>query len=59
MKGRTSIQIAQRLSTIRDADTVIVINDGEIVEWDTHKQLLDEKGFSNHQYMGQFKGLAT
>ena len=58
MKGRTSFVIAHRLSTSRDADKVIVIKDGEIVEQGTHQQLLDAKGFFHHLYMSQFKGLA-
>src|SRR6266508_558829 len=58
MEGRTSFVIAHRLSMIRDADKVIVIKDGEIVEQGTHQQLLDAKGFFHHLYMSQFKGLA-
>jgi ATP-binding cassette subfamily B protein len=58
MDGRTSFVIAHRLSTIRDADNVIVIRDGEIVEQGTHQQLLEAKGFFQHLYMSQFKGIA-
>src|SRR5574341_1372157 len=58
MEGRTSFVIAHRLSTTRDADNVIVINNGEIVEHGTHQQLLEAKGFFHHLYMSQFKGLA-
>jgi ABC-type multidrug transport system fused ATPase/permease subunit len=47
-----------RLSTIRDADKVIVIKDVEIVERGTHQQLLEAKGFFHHLYMSQNKGLA-
>lgn len=43
MKGRTSFVIAHRLFTIRDADRIIVISDGEIVEQSTHQQLLDAR----------------
>jgi len=57
MEGRTSFVIVHRLSTIRDADNVIVINNGEIVEQGTHEQLLRAKGFFHHLYMSQFKGL--
>jgi ATP-binding cassette subfamily B protein len=46
------------LSAIRDADQVLVINDGEIVEKGTHQQLLDKKGFYHHLYVSQFKGQA-
>jgi ATP-binding cassette, subfamily B, multidrug efflux pump len=58
MEGRTSFVIAYRLSTIRDADNVIVIKDGEIAEQGTHQQLLEAKGFFHKLYMSQFKGLA-
>ena len=43
MEGRTSFVIVHRLSTIRDADNVIVIKNGEIVEQGTHQQLLDAR----------------
>jgi ATP-binding cassette subfamily B protein len=56
MEGRTSFVIAHRLSTVRDADNVVVIRDGEIVEQGTHQQLLDRRGFFYHLYMSQFKG---
>lgn len=56
VKGRTSFVIAHRLSTVRDADQVIVINNGEIVEKGTHQQLLDSHGFYHHLYVSQFKG---
>ena len=59
LQGRTSFVTAHRLSTIRDADNVIVINDGEIVEQGTNQQLLDAKGFFHKLYMSQFKGLAV
>ncbi len=47
---------APRPSTIRDADQVIVIHDGQIVEQGTHQQLLDRRGFYHHLYVSQFKG---
>ncbi len=56
MEGRTSFVIAHSLSTIRDADKVIVINDGQIVEQGTYQQLLDQRGFYHHLYVSQFKG---
>jgi len=56
MQGRTSFVIALRLSTIHDADNVIVINEGEIVERGTHRQLLEKRGFFYRLYMSQFKG---
>ena len=46
-------------STIRDADLVIVINDGRIVEQGTHQQLLRLGGIYHHLYISQFKGHAT
>jgi ATP-binding cassette subfamily B protein len=58
MEGRTSFVIAHRLSNIRDADQVLVINNGEIVEKGTHDQLLAQRGFYHQLYMSQFKGQA-
>jgi ATP-binding cassette subfamily B protein len=58
MKGRTSFVIAHRLSTIREADRVVVIDRGAVVEEGTHRELLDKKGFYDHLYRSQFKGLA-
>lgn len=45
MTGRTSIVIAQRLSTVRDADQILVFEEGEITQRGTHETLLDEEGF--------------
>ncbi|MCX6560606.1 MAG: ABC transporter ATP-binding protein [Candidatus Aminicenantes bacterium] len=58
MRGRTSFVIAHRLSTIRDADKVVVIDQGAVVEEGTHDELLARKGFYEHLYRSQFKGLA-
>ena len=58
MKGRTSFVVAHVLSTIRDADDVVVINNGEVVEQDNHQQLLDKKGFYHPLYLSQFKDQA-
>ena len=44
--------------SIRDADNVIVIRNGEIVEQGTHQQLLEAKGVFHQLYLSQFKGLA-
>ena len=56
MEGRTSFVIAHRLSTVRDADTILVINDGEIIERGTHEELLEAQGFYHNLYVSQFKG---
>jgi ATP-binding cassette subfamily B protein len=56
MEGRTSFVIAHRLSTVRDADELLVIRDGEIVEKGNHAQLLGKRGFYYHLYLSQFKG---
>ncbi len=56
MEGRTSFVIAHRLSTVRNADKILVINDGEIVERGTHEELLAQRGFYHNLYMSQFKG---
>ena len=45
MENRTSFIIAHRLSTVRDADKIIVIDDGEIIEQGTHEELLEHKGY--------------
>jgi ATP-binding cassette, subfamily B, multidrug efflux pump len=58
MKNRTSFVIAHRLRTIRDADLVLVIDGGRIVEQGTHQQLLERKGLYRHLYLSQFKGQA-
>jgi ABC-type multidrug transport system fused ATPase/permease subunit len=44
MEGRTSFMIAHRLSTVRDADLIIVLNHGEIVQQGTHDELLSRDG---------------
>src|SRR5258707_435923 len=56
MKGRTSFVIARRLSTIRDADLILVMNHGTIVEKGTHRQLLEANGFYADLYNSQFTG---
>jgi len=57
MKGRTSFVIAHRLQTIRNADKILVIKDGKLIESGPHKELLNEKGFYYDLYTTQFKDL--
>jgi ATP-binding cassette subfamily B multidrug efflux pump len=54
MKGRTAFVIAHRLSTVRDADTIVVMNHGRIVEQGTHQDLLARRGFYYELYTSQF-----
>ncbi len=55
MAGRTSFVVAHRLSTIRRADRILVIEDGRIAEMGTHKELLREKGHYYRLYTQQFR----
>ena len=55
LAGRTSFVIAHRLSTVRNADQVLVLVDGEIAERGTHEELLAKEGFYYKLYMSQFK----
>ena len=55
MRGRTSFVIAHRISTIRRADRVLVIDNGEIIERGTHRELMEMRGFYYRVYMSQFK----
>jgi len=55
MTGRTTFVVAHRLSTIRNADQVLVLNDGEIIERGAHAELLAQKGFYYDLYMSQFR----
>ncbi len=54
MQGRTSFVVAHRLSTIKEADCILVMNDGNIIEQGTHKQLLKNNGFYANLYHSQF-----
>ena len=54
MQGRTSFIVAHRLSTIRNADVILVMRDGNIVEQGTHKELLARNGFYAEIYNSQF-----
>ena len=55
MKGRTSFIVAHRLSTIREADVILVMKDGNIIETGNHKELLEKGGFYANLYNSQFE----
>ena len=54
MEGRTSFIVAHRLSTIKNADVILVMKDGHIIEQGSHKELLAKKGFYAELYNSQF-----
>ena len=54
MQGRTSFIVAHRLSTIREADVILVMKDGHIVEQGKHEELLKKQGFYAKLYQSQF-----
>ncbi len=54
MQGRTSFIVAHRLSTIREADVILVMKDGHIIEQGNHRQLLEKDGFYAKLYNSQF-----
>lgn len=55
MKGRTSFIVAHRLSTIREADIILVMNNGNIIEQGSHDELLKKNGFYANLYHSQFE----
>ena len=59
MQGRTSFIVAHRLSTIREADVILVMKDGHIVEQGNHDELLAANGFYAKLYNSQFEGVET
>lgn len=56
MEGRTSFIVAHRLSTIREADVILVMKDGNIIEQGNHEELVKENGFYANLYNSQFAG---
>ncbi|MBA4700433.1 MAG: ABC transporter ATP-binding protein [Ruminococcus sp.] len=54
MQGRTSFIVAHRLSTVREADVILVMKDGNIIEQGSHQELLDQGGFYKGLYESQF-----
>ncbi|MDE7114648.1 MAG: ABC transporter ATP-binding protein, partial [Acetatifactor sp.] len=56
MEGRTSFIVAHRLSTIKEADIILVMRDGNIVEQGNHETLLAQNGFYAKLYNSQFGG---
>ena len=55
MQGRTSFIVAHRLSTIREADVILVMRDGHIIEQGNHESLLEQNGFYAKLYHSQFE----
>lgn len=58
MEGRTSFVVAHRLSTIRNADVILVMKDGDIVEAGNHDELLKKNGFYSELYRSQFASVS-
>ncbi len=58
-KGRTCLMIAHRLSTVRNADLILVVKNGRIVEQGSHAQLLAQKGYYRELYTRQYEDEAT
>ena len=56
LKGRTAFIVAHRLSTIQNADCILVMKDGNVIEKGSHEELLQQKGFYKNLYESQFRG---
>ena len=54
MEGKTSFIVAHRLATVKGADTILVMKDGNIIEQGNHRELLTKKGFYYELYNSQF-----
>ena len=59
IRGRTSIVIAHRLSTVRNADVILVVKDGKIVEQGRHRELMEQRGVYYRLYTRQYEDEAT
>ena len=59
MEGRTSFIVAHRLSTIKEADIILVMKAGKIIEQGNHEELLEKKGFYAELYNSQFVGVCS
>ena len=57
--GRTSLMIAHRLSTVRNADVILVVRGGRIVEQGTHDELIAKKGYYFELYTRQYEDETT
>ena len=55
MDGKTTFIVAHRLSTIKEADIILVMNNGNVIEQGTHQELLNKKGFYYNLYNAQFE----
>lgn len=59
MKGKTTFIVAHRLSTVKNADLILVMNNGSVIEKGTHESLLADKGFYFNLYNSQFSGMSA